>query len=76
MGKKGKNLPYPRIKTDVVIAVSTLFFTPKSLATCAAAGAIIEEETGVTNVKEETTMVAAHFWRYGQLDYVVGSLPI
>lgn len=55
------------MKMDVVIAMSTLLVIPKSLATCTVAGAIIAEETGLINVKEETTMVAAHFWRYGQL---------
>ena len=60
---------------DVVIAMSVLLVMPNSLATCAVAGAIIEEEAGLINVKEETTTVAAHFCRYGQLEYV-GDFPI
>jgi len=48
--------------------MSTLLVIPNSLATCAVAGAIIDEDTGLINVKEETTKVAAHFRRYGQLE--------
>jgi hypothetical protein len=70
-----KYSPYPKIKIDVAIATSTLLVIPKSSATCADAGAIIDEETVLINVKDDTIKVAAHFWRYGQLDYVVGSLP-
>lgn len=47
---------------DVVIATSTSLVIPNSLATCVVAGAIMAEEIGLMNVKEETTMVAAHFW--------------
>ena len=49
--------------------MSTLLVILNSLATCAAAGAIIDEETGLTSVKAETMMVVAHFWRYDQLEY-------
>ena len=55
--------------------MSALLVIPNCSATCAAAGAIIDEETGLINVKDDTTIVAAHFWRYGQLiAYVVRSL--
>ena len=47
---------------------------PNCSATCADAGAIIDEETVLINVKDDTTMVDAHFWWYGQLNYAVGSL--
>jgi hypothetical protein len=75
-GAYRKCSPYPKIKIDVVIATSTLLVIPNCSATCAAAGAIIDEETGLINVKDDTTMVAAHFWLYGQLDYLVRLLPI
>lgn len=66
--RTGNRLPYPKIKTDVVIAMSALLVIPKSSATWDAAGAIIDEEIGLINVKEETIIVAAHFWWYGQLE--------
>ena len=62
-----KYSPYPNIKIDVVIATSALLVIPKSWATWVAAGAIIDDDTGLMNVKDDTTIVAAHFWRYGQL---------
>lgn len=58
------------MKTDIVIAMMTLSVIPNSLATCIVAGATIDEERVLINVKPETTMVAAHFLRYGQLEYV------
>ena len=70
-----KYSPYPKIKMDVVIATSALLVIPNCSETWAAAGAIIDEETGLINVKDDTTMVAAHFWRYGQLEYYVRLLP-
>lgn len=51
--------------------MSTLLVMPSCSATCSAAGAIIDEDTGLMNVKDDTTMVAAHFWRYGQLEYII-----
>lgn len=49
------------------MAVTTLLLTPKSEATWKVAGATMDEETGVMKVKEETTKVAAHLRRNGQL---------
>lgn len=49
------------------MAMRTLLVIPKSSATCAAAGAIMDEETGLISVNEETTTVAAHLRGYGQL---------
>ena len=43
------------------MATSALLVIPNCSETCAAAGAIIDEETGLINVKDDTTMVAAHF---------------
>ena len=60
----------------MVIATSALLVIPNSSATWAAAGEIIAEDTGLINVKDDTTMVAAHFWRYGQLENVIKSLLI
>ena len=54
--------PYPKTKIEIVIAIMALLVIPNSSASWPAAGAIIEEETGVMNVNEETTIVAAHFW--------------
>lgn len=51
------------------MAIITVLVTPKSSATCIAAGAIIDDETGDINVKEEITSVAAHFCRCGQLQW-------
>jgi hypothetical protein len=66
-----RRLPYPKIKTDVVIAMRALLVIPNSSATWAAAGAIIAEEIGLINVKEETIIVAAHFRWYGQLENMI-----
>ena len=52
------------------MATSALLVIPNSSASWFAAGAIIAEATGLIKVKDDTTMVAAHFWRYGQLDYM------
>jgi len=64
------------MKIEVVIATSTLLVIPNCKAASNDAGAIIAEAIGLMNVKDDTTMVAAHFWLYGQLDYVVRLLPI
>ena len=55
------------MKTDVIIAMTTLLLTPKSEAAWKVAGATMSEETGEMKVKEETTMVVAHLRRNGQL---------
>jgi hypothetical protein len=44
-----------------------VFVTPNSRAICEVAGATIEEDIGLIKVKDDTTSVAAHFCRYGQL---------
>jgi hypothetical protein len=62
-----KYSPYPNIKIDVVIAMRALLVIPNSSETCTAAGATIDEEMGLINVKDNTTIVAAHFCRYRQL---------
>lgn len=40
---------------------------PNCCAICSVAGATMEDETGDMKVNDETTSVAAHFLRYGQL---------
>jgi hypothetical protein len=45
---------------DVVRAIKTSLWIPKSEATWALAGATIEEETGLMKVNADTTTVAAH----------------
>ena len=61
------SLPYPRTKTEVVIAKTTVLEIPNSFASWPEAGAIIDEETGEMNVKAETMRVAIHFFLYDQL---------
>lgn len=53
----------PSTKTLVMIAMSTEFEIPNCWAICSVAGATMEDETGDMNVKDETTRVAAHFFR-------------
>jgi hypothetical protein len=43
------------------MAVTVGLVIPKSFASCALAGATIDEDTGEIKVKDETTRVAAHF---------------
>lgn len=47
--------------------MSTVLVKPKSSASCALAGEIIEDETGLMNVNAETITVAAHFRLNDQL---------
>lgn len=56
------------MKTETIMAVIVELVTPKSRAIWLAAGATMEEEIGLINVKDETTSVAAHFRLYDQLD--------
>lgn len=62
-----KYSPYARTNTEIVRAVTTLLVIPKSRDIASAAGAIIDDDTGLMNVKDETTIVAAHFFLYDQL---------
>ncbi len=62
-----KHSPYARTNTDIVRAVTTLLVMPKSRDMASAAGAIIDDDTGLMNVNDETTIVAAHFFLYDQL---------
>ena len=55
------------MKIDVIIAMMMLLLMPKSDAAWKAAGATMDEETGVMKPKAETTKVAAHLRRNGQL---------
>ena len=63
----GLDLPYPKTKTLVVIAIIAVLVIPNSLAICAVAGATMEDDTGEMKVNDETTSVAAHFFRRLQL---------
>jgi len=45
---------------DVLSAIMTLLVVPKVDATWSLAGAIIEEETGLMKVNDDTIAVAAH----------------
>ena len=58
---RGLDLPYPKTKTLVVIAIIAVLVIPNSCAICSAAGATMEDDTGEMKVNNETTMVAAHF---------------
>ena len=55
------------MKIDVIIAVTTLLVTPKSEVAWKVAGATMVEETWETKGKAETTKLAAHLRRNGQL---------
>jgi len=52
------------------MAITTEFVTPKSLASWGVAGATMEEETGLMNVKADTTRLAAHFRLNDQLEKI------
>ena len=54
------HLPYASTKMDVVSAIVTLLLIPKVEATWSLAGAIIEEDTGLIKVNDDTITVAAH----------------
>lgn len=56
-----------RTKTETTRARSTVPCIPSSSAMCGAAGASMEDETGVMNVNSETMIVARHFFARGQL---------
>ena len=57
---------------DVVIAIRTVLVIPNSWAIASLAGATIEDDTGLINVKDDTIIAAIHFLREGQLhDYGV-----
>lgn len=49
------------------MAITAEFVTPKSPAICFVAGATMEEETGLMNVKQDTIKLAFHFRLRGQL---------
>lgn len=55
------------MKILVVIAVITLLVMPNSWETWAAAGAIMDDDTGEMNVNAETMQTAAHFRLIDQL---------
>lgn len=48
------------MKTEVVSAMTAEFVMPNSAASTSDAGAIIDDDTGLMNVKAETMAVAAH----------------
>lgn len=52
------------------MAIIAVLVTPNSCATWVVAGATMEDEIGLINVKDETTSVAAHFRLYDQLNAV------
>lgn len=54
------------MKIDIMSCDSTSLVTLKSLAIFSSAGAIIEEATGVMNVKVDTDKAAAHLFLVGQ----------
>lgn len=56
------NVPYPKMKTLMVIAKSAVLRIPNSAAICSVAGATIDDATGDIKVKEETTRVELHFF--------------
>lgn len=51
------------MKTLVVIAIIAVLVIPNSCAICTVAGATMEDDTGEMKVNDETTRVAAHFFR-------------
>jgi hypothetical protein len=51
------------------MAITAVFVTPKSLASWAVAGATMEDDVGLINVKDDTTKLAAHFCLDGQLKF-------
>ena len=52
---------------DVVTATTASFVIAKSSATWLLAGAIMEDETGLINVKADAMTVAPHFFLKDQL---------
>jgi len=56
--------------------MTALLLTPKSDAAWKVAGATMDEETGEMKVKEETTKVAAHLRRNGQLHRDKGVIEV
>jgi len=63
MSHSGLDLPYPKTKTLVVIAIITVLVIPNSPAICAMAGTTMEDDTGEMKVNDKMTNVAAHFFR-------------
>jgi hypothetical protein len=52
---------------EVVIAITTVLLMSNWRAIVSLAGATIEDDTGLMNVKDDTINAAIHFLRIGQL---------
>ena len=62
------HVPYPSTKEEKTIDSMMVLVMWNSSATCAAAGAIIDEAMGDMNVNADTASAAAHFVLTVQLD--------
>ena len=67
LANKRTSLPYASTNTDVVRAITTELSIPNCSASWPLAGAIMEDDTGLMNVKADTIAVAAHFCLKPQL---------